>query len=54
MATITVTTATDVVNSGDGKVSLREAVAQANATVAADTIVFAASIEGQTLVADRW
>ena len=40
MATITVTTASDVVAS-DGLRSLREAVAQANATPEADTIVFA-------------
>ena len=50
MATITVTTANDVVNAGDGVLSLREAVAQANATAtAADTILFAAGLEGQTL-----
>ena len=49
MATITVTTASDVVNAGDGVLSLREAVAQANATTAADTILFAAVLEGQTL-----
>jgi hypothetical protein len=39
MATITVTTAADVVAS-DGVRSLREAVAQANATTGADLIVF--------------
>ncbi|MGE3294710.1 MAG: right-handed parallel beta-helix repeat-containing protein, partial [Geminicoccaceae bacterium] len=49
MATITVTTALDVVDAGDGALSLREAVAQANATTAADTIVFAAGLETQTL-----
>lgn len=49
MATFTVTTVADVVNAGDGVLSLREAVAQANATAAADTIVFAPSLEGQTL-----
>ena len=48
MATITVTTASDVVAS-DGLRSLREAVAQANATSAADTIVFAPALEGRTL-----
>lgn len=48
MATITVTTAADVVAS-DGLRSLREAVTQANATSAADTIVFAPSLEGRTL-----
>ena len=50
MATFTVTTVNDTVNAGDGVLSLREAVAQANASAAADTIVFANGIEGQTLV----
>ena len=50
MATFTVTTMADVVNAGDGVLSLREAVTQANATIAADTIEFAPLIEGQTLV----
>lgn len=49
MATFTVTTTSDVVNAGDGVLSLREAVAQANTTTAADSIVFAPAIEGQTL-----
>ena len=49
MATFTVTTADDVVSGTDGKLSLREAVAQANATAAADTIVFAGVLEGGTL-----
>lgn len=53
MATLTVTTNTDTVNNGNGLLSLREAVAQANATAAADTIVFAASVERQTLVLTR-
>ena len=48
MATFTVTTPDDVVAS-DGKLSLREAVTQANATTAADTIVFASGLEGKTL-----
>lgn len=48
MATITVGTAADVVAS-DGLRSLREAVALANATSAADTIVFSSSLEGKTL-----
>src|SRR3954447_26573464 len=48
MATITVTTAADVVAS-DGVRSLREAVAQANATSGADQIVFSSSLEGKTL-----
>lgn len=49
MATFTVTTADDAV-ANDGKLSLREAVAAANATEAADTIRFAGSLEGKTLV----
>lgn len=49
MATYTVTTAADVVDPGDGVLSLREAVRQANATAAADTIVFAGALEGRTL-----
>src|SRR5687767_5556 len=49
MAVFTVTTAADVVNPGDGVLSLREAVARANATGAADTIRFAASVNGETL-----
>ena len=49
MATLTVTTASDVVDAGDGVLSLREAVAQSNATATADTINFASFIEGQTL-----
>ena len=50
MATFTVTTTADVVDAGDGVLSLREAVTQANATTAADTIVFASAIEGQALM----
>ena len=46
MATFTVTTAADVV-ANDGQLSLREAVAQANATNAPDTINFAAPLEGR-------
>ena len=49
MTTFTVTTATDVVSATDGKLSLREAVEQANATAAADRIVFAPALEGRTL-----
>ena len=48
MATFTVITAADVVNPSDGVLSLREAVARANADAGADTINFAAAIEGQT------
>ncbi|MGD9507766.1 MAG: right-handed parallel beta-helix repeat-containing protein [Geminicoccaceae bacterium] len=53
MALLQVTTAADKVSSGDGKLSLREAVAQANATAGADTIVFAAGLEGKELVLSR-
>ena len=49
MATFTVTTAADLVSASDGKLSLREAVEQANATTAADRIVFASALEGRTL-----
>lgn len=49
MATFTVTTTADVVDAGDGALSLREAVARANATGAADTIGFAAAVDGRTL-----
>ena len=49
MATFTVTTAADVVNAGDGVLSLREAVDRANATGAVDSIVFARALEGSTL-----
>ena len=41
MTTFAVATLADVVNAGDSKLSLREAVAQANASAAADRIVFA-------------
>ena len=47
---ITVTTAADVVDANDGVLSLREAVAQANASAGFDEIEFAASLEGATLV----
>ena len=49
MAIFMVTTALDVVNAGDGVLSLREAVQRANATGAPDTIVFANALEGRTL-----
>ena len=49
MAYITVTTPIDVVAPGDGKLSLREAITQANGSSGPDTIVFAAKIEGTTL-----
>jgi Ca2+-binding RTX toxin-like protein len=49
MATFTVTTVADVVDAGDGELSLREAVQQANATAAEDTILFANALEGRVL-----
>ena len=49
MAILTVTTIRDVVDENDGRMSLREAVAQANAAAPPDTIVFAAALEGDTL-----
>ena len=48
MTTFTVTTTADLV-ANDGELSLREAVAQANATTTPDTIVFGGAVEGQTL-----
>jgi hypothetical protein len=50
MAILTVTTIADTIDGGDGKLSLREAVLQANATGAADTIRFAASLEGKSIL----
>jgi hypothetical protein len=50
MATITVTTNLDVADPANGRLSLREAVAQANATAKADTVLFAPNLEGSTLV----
>ncbi len=50
MAYLTVTTQLDVVDPGDGRLSLREAVAQANLGTGADTIRFLSSLEGKTLV----
>ena len=40
MATFTVTTTEDIIDAGDGLLSLREAVAAANDSAEADTIVF--------------
>jgi hypothetical protein len=48
MATFTVTTATDAV-ADDGQLSLREAIAQADASAGPDTIRFAPDLEGSTL-----
>src|SRR4051812_10865778 len=50
MTTLTVTTLNDAVDPGDHVLSLREAVTQANATPEPDTIQFASTLEGQTLV----
>ena len=47
--TLTVTTAADRIDPGDGKLSLREAVARANAAAAGATIRFAAAIRGRTI-----
>ena len=50
MAYLTVTTQFDVVDPGDGQLSLREAIEQANASGGLDTIRFSAAVVGQTLV----
>ncbi|MFZ1426553.1 MAG: right-handed parallel beta-helix repeat-containing protein, partial [Geminicoccaceae bacterium] len=50
MAYLTVSTQADIVDPGDGKLSLREAVAQANAGAGADTIRFTAAVAGRRLV----
>ena len=50
MAYITVTTPVDVVAPGDGQLSLREAITQANGSSGLDTIRFTATVVGQTLV----
>ena len=49
MASLTVTTSRDVVDAHDGVLSLREAVAQANAHDGADTIRFAPALDGATV-----
>ena len=49
MATLTVTTAADVVDANDGETSLREAIAEANTTTGADEIVFDAGLSSATL-----
>ena len=46
LSAIVVTTAADVVNGGDGVLSLREAITQANTNADADTITFDASLNG--------
>ena len=50
MAYLTVTTPFDVVAPGDGQLSLREALTQANGSSGSDTIRFSATVIGQTLV----
>jgi hypothetical protein len=50
MAYLTVTTPFDVVAPGDGKLSLREALTQANGSGGPDTVRFSAAVVGQTLV----
>ncbi len=47
---LVVTTASDVVDANDGVLSLREAVAFANARTDADTILFDKSLSGKTIV----
>ena len=49
MAYLTVTTQADVVAPGDGQLSLREAIEQANGS-GSDTIRFSAAVVGKTLV----
>lgn len=51
MATFTVDTTADTVDAGDGLLSLREALALADADPAtADTVVFDGSVQGKTIV----
>ena len=50
MAYLTVTTQADVVDPGDGQVSLREALTLANSSSGPDTIRFSAAVVGKTLV----
>ncbi len=50
MAIYTVDTTADIVDAGDGVLSLREALALADATAAADTILFADAVQGRTIV----
>ena len=53
MAYITVTTPVDVVDPGDGQLSLREAIEMANATAEPDTIRFVATLEDSDADAHR-
>ena len=50
MATFTVTTDKDIVDSNDGLVSLREALTLANSDAEADTIEFDAGLTGKTIL----
>ena len=50
MATYSVDTNTDIVDAGDGVLSLREALALADATADPDAILFASAVQGQTIV----
>lgn len=50
LAAVTVTTHLDVVNAGDGLISLREAIQTTNAASGADEIYFDASLSGKTIV----
>ena len=50
MANYTVDTTSDTVDAGDGVLSLREALALADATEDADTILFADAVQGRTIV----
>ena len=50
MAIYTVDTIADIVDAGDGVLSLREALALADATAAADTIIFDGAVQGRTIV----
>ncbi len=52
-AAFQVTTLADVVDASDGVLSLREAVAQANSAPGRDTITFAPSLQGGTILLDR-
>ena len=50
MTIFTVDTTADIVDAGDGVLSLREALAQANASVGAETILFADAVQGRSIV----
>lgn len=50
MAIFTVDTTSDTVNAGDGVLSLREALAMADGTAHADTVLFADAVQGRTIV----